>query len=228
MTRRLTDYVKHTNLNLPHHQAFWELVQNLLPADFLADDGEGRSVWMATAKPKPRELVSTAQAIAVFQREPTSTQIADLNSCLERFQINTTPRIQHFMAQLGHESGGLRWMQELASGNAYEGRRDLGNTQPGDGPRFKGAGAIQLTGRFNFQRFSSYIKDPRVMEGSTYVANTYPFTSAGFWWYLNGMNALVDQDYSCRQISARVNGRDPANGLADRQAYFSRALRYIR
>ena len=225
MARRLTDYVRHSNLALPHHIAFWELVQSQLPDGFLDDGGEGRAVWAAATTPKPRELVSLAQAKAVFSREPSSAQLADLNACLGRFEINTPARIRHFLAQVGHESGGLRWMQELASGDAYQGRCDLGNTQPGDGRRFKGAGAIQLTGRFNYQRFADFIKDQRVMEGCAYVAATYPFTSAGFWWHLNRMNMLVDQGASCRQISARVNGRDPANGLADREAYFSRAAR---
>ena len=56
-----------------------------------------------------------------------------------------------FLAQLAHESGQLRYMEEIASGSAYEGRRDLGNTQPGDGVRFKGRGPIQLTGRSNYR-----------------------------------------------------------------------------
>lgn len=227
MPPRLSDYVKHTDLSLPHHAAFWELVQSKLPEGFLADGGEGRSVWTAAAPRKPRELVSTAQAKAIFLREPSAAQMADLNACLERFQITTTARICHFLAQVGHESGGLKWMRELASGEAYEGRRDLGNLQPGDGPRFKGAGAIQLTGRFNYQRFADFMKDRRVMEGCEYVATAYPFTSAGFWWHLNNMNALVDRGASCRQVSARVNGRDPANGLTDRENYYARATRTL-
>src|SRR5512134_1807593 len=67
--------------------------------------------------------------------------------------INTPLRIAHFLAQLGHESGDLRYSEELASGIAYEGRLDLGNTQPGDGMRFKGRGLIQLTGRANYTRY---------------------------------------------------------------------------
>lgn len=94
----------------------------------------------------------------------------------------------------------------------------------GDGVKYKGAGAIQLTGRYNYQRFADFIGDKNVMLGHTYVATKYPFTSAGFWWYENGMNPICDSGASCRQISAKVNGRDPANGLADREAYFARAV----
>jgi len=187
--------------------------------------------WRAQGSPAapapPAELVTMAQAAAVFTRSPSASQLADLNSCLRRFAINTPARIRHFLAQVGHESGGLRWMLELASGDAYEGRQDLGNTRTGDGRRFRGAGAIQLTGRYNYQRFADYIKDPDVMDGAAYVSIRYPFTSAGFWWHLNAINAFVDQGASCRQVSAKVNGRDPANGLADREAYFARSVAAI-
>ena len=98
---------------------------------------------------------------------------------------------------------------------------------PGDGPKYKGAGVIQLTGRANYQAFANYIGDPRVMEGVNYVAATYPFTSAGFWWHNNKMNALVDSGASCRKVSQRVNGRDPANGLQDRLNYYAKAQRVI-
>ncbi len=63
--------------------------------------------------------------------------------------INTPLRRVHFFAQIGHESKELIYSEEIASGRAYEGRFDLGNTQPGDGVRFKGRGLIQITGRAN-------------------------------------------------------------------------------
>jgi predicted chitinase len=190
---------------------------------------EFTELWRAAGSPAAAvpTLVSMAQAAAVFTKAPSASQLADLNACLARFNINTPVRIQHFLAQVGHESGGLKWMLELASGDAYEGRKDLGNTQQGDGPRFKGAGAIQLTGRFNYQKFADYIKDPDVMDGAAYVASRYPFSSAGFWWHQNAINAFVDQGANCRQVSAKVNGRDPANGLADREAYFTKAAAAI-
>ena len=226
--RDAAQHIARTGTITPHQiasfTALWESMTDSQKQQFT-------ELWRAAgspaAKPTAAELITMAQAVMVFGKAPTAAQLADLNDCLIRFKINTPVRMRHFMAQLGHESGGLRWMLELASGEAYEGRQDLGNTQKGDGPRFKGAGALQLTGRYNYQSFSDFIKDSRVMNGAHYVSATYPFTSAGFWWHTNAMNAFVDQGATCRQVSAKVNGRDPANGLDDREAYFARAVAAI-
>ena len=152
--------------------------------------------------------------------------INDLNRCLTHFNINTPNRIRHFISQISHESGGGKWIKELASGDAYEGRTDLGNTQPGDGRKFKGAGFIQMTGRYNYQKFADYIKDPRVMEGVDYVALNYPATSSGFWWMTNKMNELCDTNPTVEQVTRRVNGG--TRGLADRQMYYARCLEVFR
>ena len=154
-------------------------------------------------------------------------KLMELYKCLRTFDITTQPRLRHFISQCSHESNGGRWMKEFASGNDYEGRKDLGNTQKGDGPRYKGAGFIQVTGRYNYQQFANYIKDPKVMNGVDYVSQTYPFTVSGYWWMVNKMNELCDKGATCRQVSTRVNGRDPANGLADREKYYKRCLEVI-
>lgn len=73
-----------------------------------------------------------------------------LNSAMREFSINTKTRAEQFIAQMSHESGGFRYMTELASGRAYEGRGDLGNTHMGDGMRFKGRSPVQITGRTNY------------------------------------------------------------------------------
>ncbi len=143
----------------------------------------------------------------------------ELNKCLERFQIDTPSRQRHFLSQTAHESGGGRWKKELSDGWYLEGRGDLGNTSQGDGPTYRGAGYIQLTGRYNYQRFSDFIGDPRVMKGCEFVAETYPFTSAGFWWVDNQMNELCDTNPSVYAVTRRVNGG--TNGLSDREMYFS-------
>jgi putative chitinase len=84
-------------------------------------------------------------------------------------------------------------------------------------------GFIQLTGRANYQDLSDYLNDSRIMEGVNYVAEMYPFTSAGFWWFNNKISDYINnKNATVEQVSARVNGKHPANGLQDRLFYFSR------
>lgn len=174
----------------------------------------------------PSHLVSATQARTIFQRSISPKQLADLNRCLVIFNIDTPARMCHFLAQVCHESGNLKWLVELASGAAYEGRRDLGNFFAGDGRKFKGGGAIQLTGRSNYTRFAKAVNDPKVLElGAVYVGANYPFTSAGFWWTDNQMNSLVDAGADVKQITRRVNGG--YNGLADRLHHYHRIVKVL-
>jgi putative chitinase len=170
-------------------------------------------------------LISKQQLAEIWICSPAmirDDEVTELNTCLHQFGITTKPRLRHFLSQTAHESGGGRYKKELASGWAYEGRADLGNTKSGDGPRFKGAGYIQLTGRANYQDFADFIKDPAVMQGVDYVAEHYPFSSAGFWWQKNKMNQLCDSSPSVKDVTLRVNGG--TNGLADREMYYQRCL----
>lgn len=153
----------------------------------------------------------------------STKMLNDLNSCLTKYKITTKSRLCHFISQCSHESGGGRWTKELASGQAYEGRTDLGNTQPGDGPKFKGGGYIQLTGRYNYTKFGNAIGDSKVVsQGVDYVAANYPWTSAGFWWDTNKMNALCDNNPTVEAVTRKVNGG--TNGLAERQMYYNKCL----
>lgn len=175
-------------------------------------------------------LVTKKQLAYIWNCDESSIKdqkLIELYQCLRTFDITTQSRLRHFISQCSHESNGGRWMKEFASGNDYEGRKDLGNNQKGDGPRYKGAGFIQVTGRYNYQQFANYIKDPKVMNGVDYVSQKYPFTISGYWWMLNEMNDMCDKGATCRQVSTRVNGRDPANGLADREKYYKRCLEII-
>ena len=180
------------------------------------------------ASSKPDALITKKQLSRIWDVSETTISdriINDLNACLVRFQINTSVRIRHFISQISHESGGGKWMKELASGDDYEGRKDLGNTQPGDGRKYKGAGFIQLTGRANYSDFSKYMNDPKVMDGVDYVALNYPATSGGFWWHNNNMNALCDKNPSVEEVTRKVNGG--YRGLEDRKKYYNRCLSVI-
>lgn len=116
---------------------------------------------------------------------------------------------------------------EIASGDAYEGRADLGNTQPGDGPRFKGRGLIQLTGRANYKAYGDAIGiDLLDADGCRRVATdpNLAVDVACWFWETRGLNALADQD-DVRAITRRINGG--LNGLADRERQLARGKFFL-
>lgn len=124
-------------------------------------------------------------------------------------------RLAHFMAQIGHESGSFRYMEEIASGQAYEGRGDLGNTHPGDGKRYKGRGPIQITGRANYRTFGRRIGID-IESAPEIAANpSIGLHLALEYWRDRGLNALADAD-DVVGITKRINGG--TNGLDDRKA----------
>jgi putative chitinase len=224
MTIRFINAVKN-HKDLEHQNRAWEFLQSSVSNEVL---NEFAKIYRNQASPKSDALITKKQLSRIWDVSESTISdriINDLNACLVRFQINTPVRIRHFISQISHESGGGKWMKELASGDAYEGRKDLGNTQPGDGRKYKGAGFIQLTGRANYSDFSKYMNDPKVMDGVDYVALNYPATSAGYWWYNNKMNALCDKNPTVAEVTKRVNGG--LRGLADREVYYNRCLDVI-
>ena len=121
-------------------------------------------------------------------------------------------------ASAAMSQAGLRYPVEIHDGSNYEGRTDLGNTQPGDGIKFAGTGWLQVTGRANHQGFADYMAsigqpDPKIMEiGKTYSSERYPWSMAGNWWRNAGMKAMCEArkectNYQIDEIGARVNGR---------------------
>lgn len=139
-----------------------------------------------------------------------------LNSTLKKYEINTPMRVSHFLAQVLHESGGFKFSKEIASGEAYEGRRDLGNTQKGDGVKYKGRGYIQITGRFNYESYKMYtgidfITFPELLESPKHAID-----SAGWFWKIKNLNALADKD-EFTKITKTINGG--TNGIEDRRQY---------
>ena len=146
-----------------------------------------------------------------------------LELAMKRYDIDTPKRMKHFLAQIGHESGELQWAAEFASGDAYEGRQDLGNTQAGDGRRFKGRGLIQITGRSNYTAFgraagNNYTTDANA---SLLATDTYTAVEASCWfWKKHNLNNYADLD-DFMKITKIINGG--TNGLAHRRVILGRA-----
>lgn len=136
--------------------------------------------------------------------------------------IDTPLRLCHFMAQLCHESASFQVTEEFASGKAYEGREDLGNTHKGDGPRYKGRGLIQTTGRANYREASVAIRkiDPAVpnFENEPEKLEDFPWALlAGIiYWQSRNINAAADRDDVVR-VTKLVNGGK--RGLKERTEF---------
>jgi putative chitinase len=182
-----------------------------------------KPVQLKSATPKSDSIAKAIRAMA--HPELPEQEVLDLiKACgewLPKFGITTRERIIHFFAQCAHESMGFYWLQEQGDEayftENYEGREDLGNTQPGDGAKFSGKGLIQVTGRANHTNVAKKtgidcVNNPKLLA-------VYPGALAGslVWWDDNGMNALCDQgldDADVIAVTKRINGG--TNGLNDR------------
>ena len=151
-----------------------------------------------------------------------------LNTAMVRYQIIGPKRVAAFIAQIGHESGQLKYVKEIwgpTSAQArYEGRKDLGNTVAGDGPKYRGRGLIQITGRANYIMCGEalaldLINHPELLEKPQHAC-----MSAAWFWVTRGLNTLADAGQFDR-ITRRINGGQ--NGAADRQALYARALKVL-
>lgn len=168
----------------------------------------------------PKQL----QAI-ILPAKYTDEQLQDitdaLNKTFEWYSINTPLRAAHFLAQIVHESGGFKYREEIASGAAYEGRKDLGNTQPGDGKRYKGRGWMQLTGRANYTEAGAAFKQPFVDNPKMVAEFPWAALISGWFWNKRKLNVLADAD-NFIAITKKVNGLK-MNGLEDRRHWLGRA-----
>ncbi|HEY3448034.1 MAG TPA: LysM peptidoglycan-binding domain-containing protein [Myxococcales bacterium] len=147
-----------------------------------------------------------------------------LNDAMVKGGINTPARQAAFLAQLAHESVGLTAFEEYASGAAYEGRTDLGNTQPGDGVRFKGRGPIQLTGRSNYRAAGQALGLDLEGNPSRAADIDVGFRTAVWFWNSRNLNFYADNG-NFDAITYRVNGG--YNGKAARDAYYARAKQVL-
>ena len=170
--------------------------------------------------------VTLAQLLAIMPlaRSRAATFLAPLNAAMLEFGITTPARQASFLSQVGHESGQLLYVRELASGQAYEGRADLGNTQRGDGVRFRGRGLLQVTGRANYAACGKALGLDLLAQPALLEQTVNACRSAGWFWQMRGVNALADTGDQER-VTRRINGG--VNGLAERLALFAVAQRVL-
>ena len=147
-----------------------------------------------------------------------------LNQAMQEFEINTLQRQRMFLAQIGHESGELRYVKELASGAAYEGRSDLGNTEPGDGVRYRGRGLIQITGRHNYTQAAAALQLPLIEHPELLETPELAARVSGWFWYRKNLNSLADFG-KFDTITRRINGG--LNGKEDRDRLYALACKVI-
>ncbi|OYQ00867.1 lysozyme [Pseudomonas mandelii] len=170
------------------------------------------------------------QRIMPNARRQAGVFVSALNAAMTHRQINNAKRIAAFLAQVGHESGQLRYVRELGS-DQYLGKYDtgalaerLGNTPQadGDGQKYRGRGLIQITGRRNYLACSQalfgddrLLREPELLEQPQWACE-----SAAWFWQRNGLNELADKD-RFTTITRRINGG--LNGLEDRLQLWARA-----
>jgi len=176
---------------------------------------------MTITKAQLQRIYPNARELSV------DTLLDGINRAMEERDITTPLRQAHFLAQIGHESGELRYREEIASGSAYEGRRDLGNTQSGDGRRFKGRGLIQLTGRYNYEKYSRAVgRQAEIMEDPALIANDDFLTVdvAAWYWDTRDLNKHADRD-DVLTVTKLINGG--TRGLDDRKRLLKSAKKEL-
>lgn len=157
--------------------------------------------------------------------------VGPFNKAMRDADITNVNRAVMWCAQVGHESVGLLYSEEIADGSAYEGMEELGNTQPGDGPRFKGRGPIQLTGRNNYTQCSQWGFEQGILPSPTFfvdnpeaaASDEYLFVGSVYYWTVArpNLNQLSDNQ-DIEGATQAINGR--YNGLEDRRARYQNCL----
>lgn len=176
----------------------------------------------------------TSQTLAAIAGKPVNSNMASTVAGLSRAGVgaglNRPHRLAMYLGQLAHESMGWHYDREVwgptKAQKGYEGRKDLGNTQPGDGSKFRGFTPMQITGRANTTDFRDWARkiDSRAPDfvATPELMNTDPWEGLGpiWYWETRGLNRYADQG-DFLTVTRRINGG--TNGLADRERRYVQA-----
>jgi len=171
----------------------------------------------------------------------------------------TPVRAAHFFAQTSHETGGFKAFSENLNYSAqglqgifgkyfpgtleesyarqpekianrvYADRMGNGNEASGDGWKFRGRGALQLTGKANYEAFAKYLGTNEIMTNPDLVATKYSFDSAMFFFEKNKLWAICDKginDAAILELTKRINGG--THGLEDRKVKTYKYYEYVK
>lgn len=172
------------------------------------------------------------------------TVVKLVNQYANEYGLVTTRRMAMFLANVAHESGAFKFVREIwgptEAQKKYEGRKDLGNIEPGDGKKYMGRGYIQLTGRDVYREFSKYAFDDEatlLVNPAQLEAPSLAMESAMWFWAIyKPLNTYADKPDTWRDPSKklppfeyvcyRINGG--SNGLAERKQYYATALKVLK
>ena len=151
-----------------------------------------------------------------------------LNAAMGHYQIVGAKRVAAFIAQIGHESGQLKYVKEIwgptAAQAKYEGRKDLGSTVAGDGSKYRGRGLIQITGKNNYRACGEELGLDLIAQPELLEKPQHACMSAAWFWATKGLSTLADAG-QFDKITQRINGGQ--NGAAHRKALYARALKVL-
>lgn len=169
----------------------------------------------------------------IAKATPNATNAASLVDALDKYGagigLDQPHRLAQFIPQIMHESGGLKFNKEIwgptAAQKRYEGRKDLGNTQKGDGSKYRGYGLLQVTGRANVTQFYNWCKrqdmNPPDFVAKPELIATAPWSAVSALWYwdMRNINRLADRGDN-ENVTRVINGG--LNGYDDRLDYYNR------
>jgi len=220
---QLTDAAKYYKAE-PQQVSAFEWLQQQQTAETMAEFAEKyRATPPAPPKPEAQPGYITVDLMQAITGHPAKSFDAafvnDFNDMLESTGFDQhLDAMQMLMANLCHESCGFVYMKEIDSGEYLNGRKDLGNIYPGDGPKFKGCGPLQVTGRSNHQASADWLRDHRGIDdgkimdvGTDYTADHYAFSCAIPWLINNDLlNVCLKQGFEacCVKINGGYNGYD--------------------
>lgn len=172
----------------------------------------------------PQELATCTGA----RIDRAAAYLPYIKAAMVEYGINTSKRKAAFLAQIGHESGGLHYSVEVwgptDAQSRYEGREDLGNTHAGDGFKFRGRGLMQITGRANYRTAGEALGVDFIACPERLGMPEDASRSAGWFWKRHGLNEQADiGDF--RRITRRINGG--FNGYAERCVLWEAAKKVL-